>query len=70
MNLHQSEADKAFRARARAWLSTNIPHEQRPAGGQTSAQFDRDWQRKLHDHGWAGINWPKAYGGLGLSGLQ
>jgi alkylation response protein AidB-like acyl-CoA dehydrogenase len=68
--LDYSDADRAFRARARAWLSQNIPAERRPAGGPAAARFDRDWQRKLHDHGWAGVAWPKEFGGLGLTGLQ
>ena len=70
MDLTYSPEDRAFRARAREWLSANVPGETRPAHGPASAQFDRDWQRKLYDHGWAGIAWPQEYGGLGLSGLQ
>ena len=35
--------------------------------GRAAADFDRDWQRKLYEHGWAGVAWPKEYGGLGLS---
>lgn len=70
MDLRYSEADDAFRRKAREWLSANVPANARPAGGHPAAQFDRDWQRKLYDHGWAGVAWPKAYGGLGLSGLQ
>lgn len=70
MDLNYSESDIEFRAKAREWLSQNVPKNQRPAHGHEAAQFDRDWQRKLFDHGWAGINWPKAFGGLGLSGLQ
>ena len=70
MDLHFSEADREFRARARAWLVANVPTAKRPAHGPMAAQFDRDWQRKLFEHGWAGVAWPKAYGGLGLSGLQ
>jgi alkylation response protein AidB-like acyl-CoA dehydrogenase len=23
------------------------------------------WQRRMHDAGWAGINWPKEHGGRG-----
>jgi len=30
----------------------------------------RRWQRTLHDAGWAGISWPQAYGGRGLSVLH
>jgi alkylation response protein AidB-like acyl-CoA dehydrogenase len=70
MDLNYSEADKDFRARARAWLQTNVPAERRPADPVAAAKFDRAWQRTQFDAGWAGVNWPKAYGGLGLSGLQ
>lgn len=70
MDLHYSEADTEFRARAREWLRANVPAHRRPAGGHEAARFDREWQRKLHDHGWAGVAWPKEFGGLGLSGLQ
>lgn len=70
MDLLYSDEDRSFRERARAWLSANVPKTPRPAQGGPAAQFDRDWQRKMHEHGWAGVAWPKAYGGLGLSGLQ
>jgi alkylation response protein AidB-like acyl-CoA dehydrogenase len=70
MDLRYSDEDRAFRARARAWLGLNVPREPRPPGGEAAARFDRDWQRKLFEHGWAGVAWPKQYGGLGLSGLQ
>ena len=70
MDLRYSDEDRDFRARARAWLTGNVPQAVRPAHGPGAEQFDRDWQRKLFDHGWAGIAWPKEYGGMGLSGLQ
>ncbi|WP_298690560.1 acyl-CoA dehydrogenase family protein [uncultured Sphingomonas sp.] len=70
MDLIYSDEDRCFRERARTWLSTNVPRGTRPAHGAAAAQFDRDWQRRMYDGGWAGINWPTDYGGLGLSGLQ
>lgn len=70
MNLDYSPADTAFRHRAREWLSANVPSAARPSGSGRAAEFDRQWQRCLFGGGWAGLNWPKAYGGLGLSGLQ
>jgi alkylation response protein AidB-like acyl-CoA dehydrogenase len=70
MDLTYSEEDREFRARARAWLSSNVPSSPRPANGPAAARFDREWERCLHEHGWAGVAWPKEYGGLGLSGLQ
>jgi alkylation response protein AidB-like acyl-CoA dehydrogenase len=70
MDLHYSAGDREFRSRARAWLAANVPQEQRPTQQDLAAQFDRDWQRKMFDHGWAGVAWPKEFGGLGLTGLQ
>ena len=70
MDLQYSQSDQNFRQRARAWLSTNVPTTPRPANGHGAEQFDRDWQRKMYEHGWAGVSWPKEFGGLGLSGLQ
>ena len=70
MDLHFSDTDHDFRARARDWLASHVPNHTRPPHGHEAAQFDRDWQRKLSDHGWAGVAWPSDYGGLGLSGLQ
>ena len=70
MDLKYSDEDIDFRQRAKYWLSKNVPNIPRPVEGNAAAQFDRDWQRKLFDHGWAGVNWPKEHGGLGLTGLQ
>ena len=30
----------------------------------------RAWQRKLFDAGWAGISWPKEYGGRGATLME
>ena len=32
--------------------------------------FRREWQRKLHEAGWAGISWPKEYGGRGATMIE
>jgi alkylation response protein AidB-like acyl-CoA dehydrogenase len=70
MDLAYSPEQMEFRERARAWLSGNVPTEPRPAGDDGAAAYDREWQRRLYDGGWAGLNWPKEYGGAGLSGIQ
>ncbi|MBJ7483101.1 acyl-CoA dehydrogenase family protein [Brevundimonas sp.] len=70
MDLQYSEADREFRERARDWLVDAVPKQPRPAHGAEAASFDRAWQRKMYEHGWAGVAWPKEYGGLGLTGLQ
>ena len=32
--------------------------------------FGRGWQRKLHDGGWAGLTWPREFGGRGAGVLE
>ena len=70
MDLAYTAEDIEFRRAARAWLSDHVPTETRPADVEGGAAFDKAWQRRLYDGGWAGVNWPKDYGGLGLSGVR
>jgi alkylation response protein AidB-like acyl-CoA dehydrogenase len=67
MDLKFSPEDEAFRAEVRDWLRSNIPHDKRPHSGPPMRAFDAAWQRKQYEGGWAGVTWPKEYGGLGLS---
>jgi len=64
--------EEAFRAEARAWLEANVPKGARPAAADLHARrdFDMAWQRTMFDAGWAGINWPKDYGGRGASLME
>ena len=70
MDFYETSDDIAFRAEARDWLETHKPRTPRPREHHAGLQFDRDWQRTKYDGGWAGVNWPKAYGGRGLSGYH
>ena len=60
-----------FKAKAKAWLAENVPRvgESAEAGEPGGSRVDRDkaLQGKIFDAGFAGITWPKAYGGQGLS---
>ncbi|MGH9027322.1 MAG: acyl-CoA dehydrogenase family protein [Acidimicrobiia bacterium] len=70
MDLRDSEADAAFRAELRRWLDANLPKlPPPPARGDWARRrvFDTDWQRRLHDAGYAGISWPREYGGRDAS---
>lgn len=60
----------AFRAEARDWLARNVPRSPRPPEGEAMREFDLAWQRTQFKAGWAGIAWPKAYGGRGASLLE
>ncbi len=65
------EEIEAFQLRARAWLAENLPKQSEGPGWIADDtkrwQHARDLQRKLFDGGFAGVCFPKAYGGLGLT---
>ena len=65
-----------FRARARAWLTASAPprasgddEESQPRGSAAIAE-QKAFQAKLYDAGFAGITWPKEYGGQGLGAAE
>src|SRR5215211_4793375 len=65
MDLNLTPGEQEFRDEFRAWLSENVPEE-----WAEYIKYLRDWQRKLYDGGWAGISWPKEFGGRGASLLE
>jgi alkylation response protein AidB-like acyl-CoA dehydrogenase len=70
VDLRYSESDERFRAELRAWLAEAVPAHGAappPHDWQARRAYDTGWQRKLFDAGYAGINWPAAYGGRDLS---
>ncbi len=66
MDLTFTESELAFRDELRAWLEANEPGE-RAEGDEAAFAWARDWQRRLHEGGWAGVHWPKEYGGRGAT---
>lgn len=66
----QSEL-KLFREEARDWLHENLPKEPRPhVFDNTMLEWDKEWQRRQYEGGWAGIDWDVEYGGRGLSLIE
>jgi alkylation response protein AidB-like acyl-CoA dehydrogenase len=71
------ESVESFRERARAWIAGNltpVPDAADPASGAGAGHRDeaawlrdRRLQAKLHAGGFAGICYPRDYGGLGLT---
>lgn len=68
-----SESVEEFRNRAKAWLAENLPRLDSAEAialqrdELTSWHRARELQKKLFDGGFAGICFPREYGGLGLS---
>jgi alkylation response protein AidB-like acyl-CoA dehydrogenase len=69
MDLTLTDEEQAFQDEVRAWLEENHPGPE-PDSEEAKFEFRRAWQRKLHDAGWAGISWPKEYGGRGATLIE
>ena len=69
----QMESVEDFRIRARAWLADNMPKLDPNKEYNTNRVADREWvehrelQKKLFAGGFAGLCFPKEYGGQGLT---
>jgi alkylation response protein AidB-like acyl-CoA dehydrogenase len=63
----QIESPEEFRLRARDWLADNMPL--RPEGQGYLRNFERcrELQKMLYEGGFAGVCFPREYGGLGLT---
>ena len=71
MDLTLSPSEEQFRDELRAWLEENDPgSEPEGEGLDAVVRFRRDWQRQLHEAGWAGISWPSEYGGRGATLIE
>jgi len=72
VDFDESAEEAAFRAEARAWLTTAVTSDAARSvltsggpGGSGWVARAKPWQAYLADHGWAGITWPKDSGGRG-----
>jgi len=69
MDLTLSPAELTFRDEIRAWLRDHHPGTG-PSGVEPQFEFRRAWQGTLHDAGYAGISWPREYGGRGATLME
>lgn len=63
----------AFRTKLRGWVAGHLPEHWRngyfvkPLTETERGAALRAWERSVYDAGYAGLHWPKAYGGHGLT---
>jgi alkylation response protein AidB-like acyl-CoA dehydrogenase len=69
VDLTLSPSEQEFRDELRAWLEENHPGEE-PSGDESGFEFRKKWQLKLHEAGYAGLSWPKEYGGRGATLIE
>lgn len=65
-----SAGPEVYRQHARNWLRGNLPDFMRAdslAYRSPTLEESRDWEAAMYQAGLAGMTWPKAYGGHGLS---
>ena len=65
MDLRDTDEEAAFRLEVREFIAGNLPDGSRTRSGRRFEDADRDWSRKLGEAGYAGLTWPKEYGGAG-----
>lgn len=82
MDFADSPAEVGFRAECRAWLEQHAEPRPPAAGPDVLAVLGRDvdtdaalvdaraWQAKAAADGWAGIGWPREYGGRGATLME
>ncbi|MGH7804928.1 MAG: acyl-CoA dehydrogenase family protein, partial [Candidatus Binatia bacterium] len=76
MEFRLNDEEESFRRELSDWLDRNLPAGRgtpalrKPATMDEEVALARAWQKKLYDGGWAGVSWPKEYGGRGATLIQ
>ena len=75
MNLQFTQEELKFQKEVKDWIKENYPEDMKeryvgsPNGHLTKDEHMK-WQQALYSKGWAGINWPKEYGGAAFTASQ
>ena len=76
MDFRLSPAEARFQREVHEWLVANLPagwgtpDYRKPEEPAEKVRFARGWQGKLHEGGWAGLHWPREYGGRGATPIE
>src|SRR5204862_1738518 len=70
MDLNLTSDERQFRDDFRAWLAMNVPPPWSGENKDEHIAYLKRWQRTLFEGGWAGISWPRQYGGRGATLMQ
>jgi alkylation response protein AidB-like acyl-CoA dehydrogenase len=73
MNLNFTPEQRAYRSKLRQWIADSLPNEWKnglfcgPDNEDDAVRIERDWDRSLFKAGYAGVAWPRIYGGQGAT---
>jgi alkylation response protein AidB-like acyl-CoA dehydrogenase len=75
MDFTYTPEQEAYRMEVRGWLEANQPLPLRPEEKERADEnflWERIklWHKKLYDGGWAGLTWPKQFGGRGATFVE
>jgi alkylation response protein AidB-like acyl-CoA dehydrogenase len=70
MDLSLTDSEAAFRDEVRGWLDQNNPGPAPQGDDDAEFRVRRDWQKKMHEAGWAGLAWPEEFGGKGATLIE
>ncbi len=74
MDLTLTTQQTTFRDELRAWLAANVPPDWETHRLHDSMEdrfrFLRTWQKRVFEGGWAGVSWPREYGGRGAGLME
>ncbi len=75
MDFNYTPEQEAYRMQVRKWLEAHQPPPLTPAEKERADEdflWERlkRWHTRLHEGGWAGLTWPKEFGGRGASFVE
>ena len=75
MNLQFTQEELNFQKEVKGWIKENYPKDMKERymgspNGHVTKDEHMKWQQALYAKGWAGINWPKEYGGAAFTASQ
>src|SRR5713101_3669620 len=76
MEFRLSDDGERFRRKVSEWLQRHLPAGwgtptfRAPQTMEDEMAFAKSWLRELNEGGWAGLSWPKEYGGRGASPIE
>jgi len=76
MDFSYSATEQDFRQEVKDWINKNIPGNYGsdawpiPNDSDEEKKLTFNWMKALHEGGWTGIDWPKAYGGRAATPIE